>query len=204
MKALIVVDIQKDFCQGGALEVKNADEIIPVTNKLIEKFQQENNLIIATKDWHPKNHKSFAVNSNGKIGECGILNGLEQIWWPVHCVQNESGSDFHEKLLPIKNIVYKGTNEDIDSYSGFFDNGKLHKTELDNILKNNKIDTLYILGLATDYCVKFTVIDALELGYQVYLIEDGCKGVNLNPEDSKLAIEEMKKKGAHIISSKNI
>lgn len=204
MKALIIVDIQKDFCQGGALEIKNADEIIPVANKLIEKFQKENNLIIATKDWHPKTHKSFAINSSGKIGECGILNGVEQILWPIHCVQNESGSDFHEKLLPIKNIVYKGTNEEVDSYSGFFDNGKLHKTELDNILKNNKIDTLYILGLATDYCVKFTVINALELGYQVYLIEDGCRGVNLNPEDSKLAIDEMKKKGAYIISSNKL
>lgn len=204
MEALIVVDIQKDFCKGGALEVKNADDIIPVVNKLINKFQKQNKMIIATKDWHPETHKSFAVNSGGNVGECGFLNGLPQIWWPIHCVQNGSGSEFHDNLLPIKNIIYKGTDENIDSYSGFFDNGKLHKTKLDSVLKENKIETLYILGLATDYCVKFTVLDALDLGYKVYLIEDGCKGVNLNLNDSKNAIKEMISKGANIILSSDI
>lgn len=204
MKALIIVDVQKDFCKGGALEVKNGDDIVIVANKLIEKFKKENHLIIATKDWHPKSHKSFAVNSNGKIGECGILNGLTQVWWPVHCVQNEKGSEFHDKLLPIEKIVYKGTDENVDSYSGFFDNGKINKTELDAILRKNNIDTLYILGLATDYCVKFTVLDALDLGYKVFLVEDGCKGVNLNPFDSENAIKEMISKGATTILSKDI
>ncbi|MDU1911734.1 bifunctional nicotinamidase/pyrazinamidase [Fusobacterium sp.] len=204
MNGLILVDIQKDFCKNGALEVKDGDTIVPIANKLIELFKEKGEMIIGTKDWHPSSHKSFAVNSDQKIGEAGQLNGLYQIWWPVHCVQNENGAEFHSKLHPIENIVYKGENPEIDSYSAFFDNGKKHKTSLDDILKKNNIDTLYIMGLATDYCVKFTVLDALELGYKVYLIEDGCKGVDIFPEDSKKAINEMKNKGAVIINSNNI
>lgn len=206
MKALLLVDLQNDFCKNGALEVKDGDLVIPVANYLIKKFRESNNLIIATKDWHPLTHKSFAVNSNGKIGELGVLNNLPQVWWPVHCVENTLGSEFHPKLDSenIEVTIFKGTDIEIDSYSGFFDNGKLKKTELDKVLKDRKIDTLYILGLATDYCVKFTVLDALDLGYKVYLIEDGCRGVNLNPSDSSNAIKEMKNKGAITIKSFHI
>ncbi len=124
MKALILVDIQRDFCKNGALEVKDGDAVIPVANKLIEFFQEKKDMIIGTKDWHPSSHKSFAVNSNKKIGEAGELNGLYQVWWPVHCVQNENGAKFHSELHPIENIIYKGENPEIDSYSAFFDNGK--------------------------------------------------------------------------------
>lgn len=203
MKALLLVDLQNDFCKNGALEVKNADLVIPVANSLIKKFKENNDLIVATKDWHPNSHKSFAINSNGKVGELGILNGLPQVWWPVHCVENTFGSEFHSKLDSnnIDKTIFKGNNPEIDSYSGFFDNGKLQKTDLDNFLKEKKIDTLYIMGLATDFCVKFTVLDALELGYKVYLIEDGCRGVNLTPSSSKDAIKEMKNKGAIITKS---
>ena len=203
MKALLLVDLQNDFCKNGALEVKDGDSIIPIANLLIEKFHTEGNLILATKDWHPINHKSFASNSNGIIGELGVLNGLPQVWWPNHCVQNSFGSKFHLLLNSqyINEIIFKGTDIEVDSYSGFFDNGKINKTELDSILKNNNIDTLYIMGLATDFCVKFTVLDALELGYKVYLIEDGCRGVNLSTNSSKDAIEKMKSKGAIIIKS---
>ena len=204
MKALVLVDLQNDFCKGGALAVKDGDLVIPIANKLINEFENSGDFIIATKDWHPMKHKSFAINSNGKVGEVGILNGMPQVWWPIHCVQNEKGSEFHPELLPIKNIVYKGTDIEVDSYSGFFDNGKVNKTDLDKILKAHNIDKLYIMGLATDYCVKFTVLDALDLGYEVFLIEDGCRGVNISPDDSTNAIKEMKEKGAHIISSQNI
>lgn len=204
MKALILVDIQKDFCKNGALEVKNGDMVVPVANKLIDVFKEKGDMIIGTKDWHPASHKSFAVNSNGKIGEIGKLNGLPQVWWPVHCVQNENGSKFHAELRPIENIIYKGENPEVDSYSAFFDNGKKYKTSLDELLKKNNIDTLYIMGLATDYCVKFTVLDALELGYKIYLIEDGCRGVNIFPDDSEKAVNEMKDRGAVIISSKTV
>ncbi|MCI6152408.1 MAG: bifunctional nicotinamidase/pyrazinamidase [Fusobacterium perfoetens] len=206
MKALLLIDLQNDFCKNGALEVKDGDKVIFVGNLLMEKFKNSNNMILATKDWHPITHKSFASNSDGKIGELGILNGLPQVWWPNHCVENTKGSEFHPNLNSkyIDKIIFKGTNKEIDSYSGFFDNGKLNKTELDSILKKNNIDTLYIMGLATDFCVKFTVLDALQLGYKVYLVEDGCRGVNLTPNSSLDAINEMKEKGAIIINSSEI
>ena len=103
MKALVLVDLQNDFCKGGALAVKDGDLVIPIANKLIKEFENNGDFIIATKDWHPMKHKSFAINSNGKVGEVGILNGMPQVWWPIHCVQNEKGSEFHPELLPIKN-----------------------------------------------------------------------------------------------------
>lgn len=204
MKALVVVDVQNDFCKGGALAVTDADNIISVVNKTIQIFNDNNFLVIGTKDWHPANHKSFAINSNGKIGEIGILNNLPQIWWPEHCVENTFGAEFHPNLLEIKNVIYKGTDSEIDSYSGFFDNGKLKNTNLFNTLKDNQVSEIYVLGLATDYCVKYTVLDALELGFKVYVIEDGCKGVNLSLDDSKFAFEEMIKNGAHIIKSDDL
>ncbi|MGF6906347.1 bifunctional nicotinamidase/pyrazinamidase [Fusobacterium sp. PH5-44] len=204
MEALLLIDIQKDFCKGGTLEVDHSEEIISIANELISLFNNKNKLVIGTKDWHPANHKSFAVNSNGKIGELGQLNGLSQVWWPIHCVENTDGAEFHSELLPIENVIYKGRDVEIDSYSGFFDNGKLHKTELDDLLKKNEIDTVYIMGLATDYCVKYTVLDALDIGYNVYFVSDGSKGVNINPEDTHNAIMEMQEKGAIILSSKNV
>lgn len=204
MKALIVVDLQNDFCNGGALAVKEGDSVVAVANKLIEKFEKNGEFVIATKDWHPENHKSFAVNSGGKLGEIGKLNGLDQVWWPEHCVQKSHGSHFHKDLLPIENIIYKGTDPEVDSYSGFFDNGRKSDTGLHTLLQNHDVHTLYVLGLATDYCVKFTVLDALSLGYKVYIIEDGCRGVNINPGDSQKAIEEMRSKGAFVITSSDI
>lgn len=204
MKALIVVDVQNDFCDGGALAVKDADKIIPVVNKAIDFFNRNYNLVVATKDWHPANHKSFAKNSNGVIGEVGILNNLPQVWWPEHCIENTHGSEFHPDLKEIKNIIYKGTDFEIDSYSGFFDNGKLKSTELLSLLKSNNISEIFVLGLATDYCVKYTVLDALDLGFKVNVIADGCKGVNLSFNDSNDAIKEMIEKGVNIIKSDDL
>lgn len=197
-KALLVVDVQNDFCRGGALEVEGADNILPLINKLIDEFNENSNLVIATMDYHPANHGSFASNSVGNVGEMGKLNGIPQIWWPDHCIENTHGSELHKDLKPIKNKIYKGRNPKYDSYSGFFDaNGE--PTKLDTLLKKNDIDTLYVVGLATDYCVKFTVLDALKLGYKVNLITAGCRGVNLSPADSEQAINEMKRFGAIII-----
>ncbi len=205
-RAFLVIDIQNDFCEGGSLAVPGASEIIPIVNNLIKKFKASGGLIVATKDWHPQTHKSFASNSGGAVGEIGELNGLPQIWWPDHCVQNTAGSDFHPKLQKdyIDVIVYKGTNPEVDSYSSFFDNAKLEKTNLDVILKEKGINTIYIVGLATDYCVKFSALDGIDIGYDVYVVEDGCRGVNLSPDDSRNAIEEMKLKGAKIIKSSDI
>lgn len=202
-KALLLIDLQKDFCKNGALEVWEGDETIETANEAIKIFSENKDLIIGTKDWHPKTHKSFAVNSNAKVGESGILSGLEQIWWPVHCVENTEGSEFHDNLHDekINKIIYKGTDEEVDSYSSFFDNGKKKKTELDDYLKENKIKELYIMGLATDYCVKYTALDAVDLGYKVYLVKNGCRGVNLEPGDSERALVELRNKGVNIIEN---
>lgn len=202
--ALLLVDIQKDFCLNGALEVKDGDSIVPTANKLIDFFEEKKQLVVATKDWHPLNHKSFAVNSCKNVGDFGDLNGLPQVFWPIHCVQDTEGSEFHKDLKKVANVIYKGQNTGVDSYSGFFDNGKIYETNLNSTLKSSDIKTLYIMGLATDYCVKYTVIDALELGYEVYLVEDGIKGVNLNPNDSQNAIDEMCSKGAKLTNSSKI
>lgn len=204
MRALLVIDIQNDFMEGGALEVKKSLEIIPVINNLINIFNKRKELVIGTLDWHPKNHKSFAINSNKNIGEIGILNGLEQIWWPVHCVADTKGSELYRKLLPIDTLIKKGQNSEVDSYSAFFDNNKLEKTELDSILKKNNITHLYIVGVATDYCILATVIDALELGYKVFVVRDACRGVNVLPNHALQAIEKMKKRGSKIILEKDI
>lgn len=202
--ALLLVDIQKDFCLNGALEVKDGDSIVPTANKLIDFFEEKKQLVVATKDWHPLNHKSFAVNSCKNVGDFGDLNGLPQVFWPIHCVQDTEGSEFHKDLKKVANVIYKGQNTGVDSYSGFFDNGKIYETNLNSTLKSSDIKTLYIMGLATDYCVKYTVLDALELGYEVYLVEDGIKGVNLNPNDSQNAIDEMCSKGAKLTNSSKI
>jgi len=196
-KALILVDIQNDFIKGGSLEVKNGDEVIEVANKLMSEFD----CVIATQDWHPKNHKSFASNNNKNIGDIIELNDLIQFMWPDHCIQNTFGSELAKKLNTekIEKIIYKGTDIEIDSYSGFFDNGHLKATELDSYLKKQNITELYIMGLATDYCVKFTAIDAVDLGYSTYLIKDGCRGVEINEGDIERSLKEMQEKGIKII-----
>lgn len=202
MKALLLVDIQIDFCPGGALPVPKGDEVVEVANKLMDKFP----LIIATKDWHPQNHISFASTHGLKVGEVIEIAGIKQVLWPVHCVQHSEGAKFHPQLKKekIDYIVYKGTDPKIDSYSAFFDNARLQQTSLDSYLKEKKVNSLYIMGLATDYCVKFSVLDSLSLGYETYLIVDGCRGVDLNPGDVQKALQEMEKKGAKLISTKEL
>ncbi|MGP1947676.1 MAG: bifunctional nicotinamidase/pyrazinamidase [Arsenophonus sp. NC-PG7-MAG3] len=204
--ALLLVDLQNDFCNGGALEILDSESIITIANAVISFCQQQNIIIIASQDWHPADHLSFAVNSGTQVGTEGKLNGLRQIWWPVHCVQHQKGAQFHPYLnqSAIKSIFQKGLDSAIDSYSAFFDNNYHHKTHLDYWLTKNQIKHLYIMGLATDYCVKFTVLDAMKLGYQVTVIQDGCRGVNLNPEDSYNALQEMVLAGAKLITSSDL
>jgi nicotinamidase/pyrazinamidase len=203
MKALIVVDIQNDFLPGGALAVSRGDEIIPIVNRLIPKFE----LVIATQDWHPANHGSFASNHPGKKpGELINLFGLNQILWPDHCVQNSFGASFSADLETgsITNVFQKGIDPRVDSYSGFFDNGKKKDTGLSQFLKDRNIDEVYIAGLATDYCVKYTAIDASELGFQTYVISDATRAVNLHDNDSEKALKEMHDKGISIIDSGSV
>jgi len=203
MKALILVDIQNDFVPGGALPVPEGDRIIPLVNALQSKFD----LVIATQDWHPRNHGSFTANHpNKKPGDQINLNGLPQILWPVHCVQNAPGAALVPALdtRRISRIFQKGTDPGIDSYSALFDNGHLKATGLGEFLKQRGVTDVFLAGLATDYCVKFTALDAIQLGFKTHVIEDACRGVNLKPDDVAMAIEEMKAAGVQITNSSNL
>ncbi|MDN3204600.1 bifunctional nicotinamidase/pyrazinamidase [Algoriphagus sediminis] len=200
---LLLVDIQNDFLPGGSLAVKEGDQIIPIVNKLQSKFQK----IVATQDFHPPGHKSFAANHEGKkIGEMIQLDGLDQVLWPTHCVQGSFGSEFSDQLEQ-KNwlkIFRKGLNENVDSYSGFFDNARRGDTGLNTYLKEIGVQRVFVVGLALDYCVKFTALDSIDLGFDTFLITDGSRAVNLNKNDDQLAIEKMVAKGINIITSQEI
>lgn len=198
--ALILVDLQNDFVPGGSLAVEKGDDIIPLINALLQKpFGHK----IATKDWHPSNHGSFASQHGKNPGEIIILNGIQQILWPDHCIQHTSGSDFVPGLDvgKIEKIIYKGTDPGIDSYSTFFDNDHQRSTGLKEYLREKGVTHVFIAGLATDYCVKYSVLDAVKSGFKTYVIKDACRGVNLKPEDSQLAFNEMQRIGASIITT---
>jgi len=203
MTALIVVDVQNDFLPEGALAVADGNEIIPIINKLLKcTFDVK----VATKDWHPANHGSFAATHHKQPGEHVLLRGIDQILWPVHCVQGTSGAEFAPSLdvQNIQHTFHKGTEIDIDSYSAFFDNEHLKRTELFDFLKEKGIKDVYFAGLATDYCVKYSVLDALMLKLNVFVIADACRAVNLQKNDGLQAIEEMRSFGAHIIQTSQI
>jgi nicotinamidase/pyrazinamidase len=203
MDALLITDVQKDFLPGGSLEVSESDKIIPVINNLLPKF----NLIIAIKDWHPANHGSFASNhKDHQPGDIIELEGLEQILWPDHCIQGSPGAELSPRLNQsvIQRVFFKGTDPKIDSYSAFFDNGHRKHTELHNYLREKGVTRLFVTGLAADFCVFFTVKDALQLGYETYLVTDATRGVNIKPEDTENALAEMRSKGAKLIMSKEL
>lgn len=200
MKALILVDIQNDFLPGGALAVPNGDDVVPIANGLMTEFR----LVVATQDWHPANHSSFAANHPGKKPfEQITLDGQPQILWPVHCVQTTQGAEFAPNLQTdrITRVFRKGTDPAIDSYSGLFDNGHRKSTGLGEWLKRQGVAEVFICGLATDYCVRFTVLDAVQFGFRTNLIEDACRGVNLQPDDVRNSIAEMKRAGAVVLQS---
>jgi nicotinamidase/pyrazinamidase len=199
-RALILVDIQNDFVPGGALAVRDGDKVVPVANRIQPAFD----LVVATQDWHPANHGSFASQHPGrKPGDVIDLNGIAQVLWPDHCVQRSKGAEFHPGLdrTRIAKIFQKGVDPAIDSYSAFFDNAHRRGTGLAEYVKSQGVTTIYIAGLATDYCVKFTALDARTLGLETYVIEDACRGVNLQPGDSAAAIDQMRAAGVHVISS---
>ena len=184
--ALIVVDMQNDFMPGGALPVPDGDKIVPILNEYIKLFENKGNPVFFTRDWHPENHISFK-------GYGGI--------WPPHCVQDTEGAKFHPDLyIPSDNkfIISKGYSRDFDAYSGF------QGTILNELLKERGIKRIFVGGVATDYCVKNTVIGGLNLGYEVFVLEDGIKGVNVNPEDSEKAIDYMLSKGAVLINKNEV
>ena len=197
MKVLLMVDIQNDFSPTGSLAVKDGDEIIPFVNDQQDAFD----LIVATQDWHPKNHSSFAEHYPGKSpGEGITLGDIEQILWPTHCVQNSYGAEFISglKTKKINQVVQKGMNSNIDSYSGFFDNDHKNATGLHQYLQDQKVNDIYIVGLATDYCVKFTALDAAQLGYSTTVLKKGVRGVDLASGDIEQAFAEMQTAGVKI------
>jgi nicotinamidase/pyrazinamidase len=196
MRALLVIDVQNDFCPGGALAVRDGDAVVPIINKLMTDY----GLVVATQDWHPRNHGSFASQHGKEPYAMGELAGLPQVMWPDHCVQETAGADFHALLEHERfaHVSRKGTDPSIDSYSGFFDNGHKKKTDLDAYLRAKGVDAVDVVGLATDYCVKFTALDGKQLGYDVRVLEKACRGVELAPGDIARAITEMREAGVEI------
>ena len=201
MKALLLIDIQYDFLPGGALAVAEGDAIITICNGLQPHFD----LVVATQDWHPAGHKSFASShSNKKVFETIELNGLTQVLWPDHCVQGTTGAGISEQLHThkIETIFRKGTHPEIDSYSGFYDNGYLKATGLSHFLKGREIKQVFVAGLAADYCVYFTAKDALAEGFETFIIEDATRAIS--PEGFEKAKEDFRLKGGQIIHSTSL
>jgi nicotinamidase/pyrazinamidase len=200
---LLLVDIQNDFCPGGALPVPEGDRIVPAINRLMHlQFFPK---VVATKDWHPPDHISFASRYRKELYTTMDTPYGPQILWPDHCVQGTWGAEFHPALETglIRQVVYKGTNQDIDSYSTFYDNARIQQTGLHAYLQDAGITDLYLAGLATDYCVLFSALDALELGYKVTVIEDCCRGVEVRPGDSRKALEQVVAAGGQVTSSQD-
>jgi len=198
MNALIIVDLQNDFLSGGALAVPGGDEVIPLANELLRRFD----VVLATQDWHPPDHGSFAANYPGKKpGDRIMLDGIEQILWPVHCVQNTRGAELARSFdtKRIAHVFHKGIDPRIDSYSTFFDNAHRRSTGLADYLKDRAIKDIYLLGLALDYCVKYSALDARQLGLNTHVVLDGCRGIDLQPGNLDRAVDEMKRVGATIL-----
>lgn len=198
MKTLIIIDVQNDFIPGGALAVPEGDEIVPLINELQQKFD----LVIATQDWHPSGHASFASShSNKKEFDVIKWKGLDQVLWPEHCIQNTRGAAFHPDLdtSAIEAIFRKGTNPEIDSYSGFYDNAHLKATGLSGYLKEKGANELYFAGLAGDYCVYFSVLDSLQEGFKAVLLEDATRPINA--EEFEKAKVTILRKGGKVMNS---
>lgn len=203
MKALVIVDMQNDFMPGGALGVPEADQIVPAINQLATQFS----LVVATQDWHPHDHCSFAVNHPGKNpGDVVQIKDVEQILWPVHCVRATKGAELVDILNKeaIASCFYKGTDRWIDSYSAFFDNARRKSTGLSDFLKTRNVSQVYLAGVATEYCVLYSAFDAVDIGYTVIVISDLCRPINLQPGDEAKAYEAMAAKGVKIQTSAEV
>jgi nicotinamidase/pyrazinamidase len=201
MTALLLIDIQNDFLPGGSLAVPEGNEIIPLVNSLQPQFD----LVVATQDWHPRAHKSFASSHPGKsVFEQIDLNGLPQVLWPDHCVQGTTGAELSTAVdwRRTEAIFRKGTNPEIDSYSGFYDNGHLKSTGLSAYLKGRGVTVIYLAGLAGDYCVYFTAKDALAEGFDTFIIEDATRPID--KDGFQKAAKDVIDKGGRLIRSNDL
>ncbi len=198
MRALILVDLQNDFLPGGSLAVPDGNAVIDVANAVQPRFP----IVVCTQDWHPADHLSFASQHPGKRpGDEIELDGLPQTLWPDHCVQHTRGAEFAPGLDRecVEAVFHKGTDRNVDSYSSFFDNAHRRDTGLGDFLKRRAVDEIWLLGLATDYCVRFSTQDALSLGFRTHVIEDGCRAVDLKAGDGDRALAAMSEAGAKIV-----
>ncbi len=202
MNALLVVDVQNDFCPGGALAVPDGDRVVPVINRLIEHFE----VVLNTQDWHPDGHHSFASSHEGKKPFDVIqVDYGDQVLWPDHCVQGSKGAAFHPDLNinASQLVLRKGFRKSIDSYSAFFENDQSTPTGLGEYLRERGITTLYVTGLAADFCVKWTVLDAIKEGFRVNVVEDAVRGIDLDGSLEQ-ARQEMSGAGARETSSETL
>lgn len=201
--ALVVVDVQNDFLPGGALGVPGGDEIVPLINELVTlPFAA----CVASQDFHPPHHCSFASTWQKTAGESILIDGVLQTLWPDHCVQGTNGVAFSQKLdtSHFAHIAHKGIDPNADSYSTFFDSHKMRSTGLDDFLRRNKITDLYFAGLATEYCVFYSAMDAVALGYKVHVILDACRGIDLHKGDVEAAIRKMVDAGVELVAYKQV
>ena len=200
MKALLVVDVQNDFLPGGALAVPDGDAVVPVINRLMPAYD----LVVATQDWHPAEHRSFASRHVGQSpGDVIDLAGVQQILWPDHCIQHSGGASFAAGLdvAEFDHVIRKGEDEFIDSYSGFYDNDHRGATGLEDYLRERDVDEVVVCGLAADYCVKFTALDALRLGFRTTVLSDATRAVNLKDGDFEAALDEIRAAGGTVTTS---
>ncbi len=197
MKALLIVDMQNDFMPWGTLPVPDADQLVPYIASLAESSEY----VIASLDWHPPSHISFATTHNKAPYTCIQEGGVEQILWPDHCVMDTDGAALVEGIDPelVDEYILKGTHLDTDSYSAFFDNKKRYETPLFASCEKKGIDSLHVVGVALEYCVYYTVVDALELGLAVTVDLRGCKGIEKTPGDCQRVLADMKQKGASVL-----
>lgn len=200
-RALIIVDVQNDFLPGGTFAVPQGDEVLPLVKQLVH---MPFDIKVATQDWHPPGHCSFASTWSKRVGEHILVDKVDQILWPDHCVQDTVGAELSKELdlASFDKIVHKGTDSRVDSYSTFFDNQSGKSTGLENYLHQHKITDLYIAGLTTEYCVFYSSLDALDLGFRPHVIIDACRGINV--DDVEQACQKMKEKGVKFVTTHEI
>jgi nicotinamidase/pyrazinamidase len=201
MKALLLIDIQNDFLPGGRLAVPEGDAILPIVNALQPRFE----LVVATQDWHPEGHQSFASSHAGRQPFEQIdLHGLPQVLWPDHCTQTSPGADLAPALnaARIEAVFRKGTNPEIDSYSAFFDNGHRKSTGLADYLRGRQVQEVYVAGLAGDYCVYYSALDALAAGFATFVVTDATRAISA--EGFQAALADLQARGAQLVASSTL